>query len=168
MSNALLLENVIRIIGNRPDEPPVLQVTLSRRLNPAIRHSLETHTKLHALLLPMKGANRMTGHFRQRDHYYALARVICGLCRSTPDPRFSRSYSICCIDWFFRFSGPAFHPGRPGFFSACRPHPAERFFPPRPQDRYNRFSVQEAGEDQEENAVRRGFRIRDGQAFYDK
>ena len=35
---------------------PVLQVTLSRRVNPAIQHSLVTHAKLRASLLPMKGA----------------------------------------------------------------------------------------------------------------
>jgi hypothetical protein len=56
IGNALLLENVIHISGNRLDGPPVLQVTLSSRVNPAIRHSLVTHTKLRAALLPMKGA----------------------------------------------------------------------------------------------------------------
>ena len=42
------------------------------------------------------------------------------------------------------------------------------FLPPGPQDRYNRSSVHEAGEGQEENSVRSGLWIRVGQAFYDK
>ena len=98
----------------------------------------------------------MTGHFRQRDHNTRWPGSIVACAEARPILVFLAATPFVASDWLFDFWA-RLSQGRPGFFCRARRHPGRLFFPenlpadnsPMPglQDRYNCYSVNEAGEE---------------------